>query len=141
MSSLSMLKRVGLKATLPRLRVLDLFQDSLQRHMSAEEVYRKLLQKQVDIGLATVYRVLTQLEQSGLLKQARLQSGRAFFELDDGQHHDHLVCVDCGHIREFSNQAVEQHKEQIAESMGFALSDHTMVLYGSCSMPDCEART
>ncbi|MCX5592785.1 ferric iron uptake transcriptional regulator [Alcaligenes endophyticus] len=140
MSGLDILKRAGLKATLPRLRVLTLFQESEQRHMSAEEVYRELLAKEVDIGLATVYRVLTQLEDAGLLKQAHLQSGRAFYELDDGRHHDHLVCLDCGHIREFFNNDVEQRKEKIAQSLGFELSDHTMVLYGSCSQPDCEAR-
>ncbi len=141
MSGLDKLKRAGLKATLPRLRVLTLFQESERRHMGAEEVYRELIAKDIDIGLATVYRVLTQLEEAGLLKQAHLQSGRAFYELDDGHHHDHLVCLDCGHIREFFNDDVEQRKEQIAESLGFELSDHTMVLYGSCSQVDCEARS
>src|SRR5664279_4571841 len=101
MSNSSELKTIGLKATLPRLKILEIFQSSDQRHMSAEDVYRQLLGEHVDIGLATVYRVLTQFEQAGLLARNHFDSGKAVFELNEGRHHDHLVCLQCGRVEEF----------------------------------------
>ena len=106
------LKNIGLKATVPRLKILEIFQTSEERHLSAEDVYRILLAEHMDIGLATVYRVLTQFEQAGLLSRNNFESGKAIYELNEGKHHDHLVCLDCGHILEFENDEIEALQEK-----------------------------
>jgi len=130
------LKSAGLKATLPRLKILELFQDSKQRHLSAEDVYRLLLEHDADIGLATVYRVLTQFEQAGLLNRSQFEGGKAVFELDEGEHHDHMVCTQCGRVEEFVDDVIESRQKAIAQRHGFELSDHAMALYGKCR--DCQ---
>ncbi|TSH93108.1 ferric iron uptake transcriptional regulator [Verticiella sediminum] len=140
MSDAGELKRAGLKATLPRLRILDLFEETDQRHLSADDVYRLLLEKDVEIGLATVYRVLTQLQHAGLLKHARFDAGKAVYELDDGEHHDHLVCTDCGRVQEFHDEVIEQYQHRTARRLGFELGDHTLILYGRCTSTDCKHR-
>lgn len=138
MSKASDLKDAGLKATGPRLKILNLFENSDQRHMSAEEVYRVLLDDQDDVGLATVYRVLTQFEQAGLLVRHHFESGKAVFELNQGGHHDHLVCVKCGKVDEFYDVEIEKRQDAIAERHHFLIQDHAMYLYGVCA--DCQAR-
>jgi Fur family ferric uptake transcriptional regulator len=131
---------MGLKATLPRLKVLELFQERRHRHMSAEDVYRELLAEQQDIGLATVYRVLTQFEQAGILKRSNFESGKSVFELNEGQHHDHLVCLQCGRVEEFFDPEIERRQQRIAEDRGFALQDHALALYANCTKADCPHR-
>jgi Fur family ferric uptake transcriptional regulator len=140
MASPQSLKNMGLKATLPRLKILDLFQRSNERHMTAEDVYRLLLTEELDVGLATIYRVLTQFEQAGLLKRHHFESGKAVFELNEGHHHDHIVCVDCGHVEEFFDPAIEERQHQIAAERGFKLRDHAMHLYAECAKKDCPNR-
>src|SRR6201982_2464731 len=115
------LKNIGLKATLPRLKILEIFQRSAVRHLTAEDVYRNLLTEQLDIGLATVYRVLTQFEQAGLLSRSNFESGKAVFELNEGKHHDHLVCFDCGRVEEFFDAEIESRQHWMAEARGFKL--------------------
>lgn len=127
----------GLKATLPRIKVLQIFQHSPQRHLSAEDVYKAALAEGADIGLATVYRVLTQFEQAGILARNHFESGKAVFELNEGRHHDHLVCVVCGRVEEFYDGEIEQRQRQIAEEHGFTLQEHALALYGVCSSPAC----
>ena len=134
------LKSMGLKATLPRLKILELFRAGRQRHMSAEDVYRELLAVNEDVGLATVYRVLTQFEQAGLLKRSNFESGKAVFELDQGSHHDHLVCLQCGRVEEFVDSGIEQRQQAIARERGFELQDHALALYGNCLKTDCPHR-
>lgn len=134
------LKTLGLKATLPRLRILELFQVRRLRHISAEEVYRELLAEQQDIGLATVYRVLTQFEQAGILKRSNFESGKSVYELDEGQHHDHLVCLQCGRVEEFFDEEIERRQQRIAEDRGFTLQDHALALYANCTKPACPHR-
>jgi Fur family ferric uptake transcriptional regulator len=140
MSSTSELKSIGLKATLPRLKILEIFQQGRHRHMSAEDVYRELLAENQDIGLATVYRVLTQFEQAGLLKRSNFESGKAVFELDQGEHHDHLVCLQCGRVEEFYDAEIEKRQRLVAQEHGFSLQDHTLALYAVCAKADCEHR-
>ncbi len=135
------LKNIGLKATVPRLKILEIFQTSEQRHLSAEDVYRILLNEQMDIGLATVYRVLTQFEQAGLLSRNNFESGKAIFELNEGKHHDHLVCIDCGRVEEFYDSEIERRQQSIASERGFALQEHALSLYGSCTKHDCPHKT
>lgn len=132
------LKKAGLKATLPRLRVLEILETSDKRHMSAEDVYRAMLDAEQDIGLATIYRVLTQFETAGLVVRHHFEEGHAVFELDSGQHHDHLVCVSCGKIVEFLDRTIENRQDKIAAEHGFEVSDHSLVLYGQCK--DCQKR-
>ena len=127
------LKDIGLKATGPRLKILSLFESHKQRHLSAEDVYRNLLAERVDIGLATIYRVLTQFEQAGLLIRHHFESGKAMFELNQGGHHDHIICVKCGTLEEFFDAAIEGRQEEIAEEHGFRLEEHAMYLYGVCA--------
>lgn len=127
------LKNIGLKATVPRLKILEIFQTSEERHMSAEDVYRILLAEHMDIGLATVYRVLTQFEQAGLLSRNNFESGKAIYELNEGKHHDHLVCLDCGRVEEFFDAEIEQRQQSIARARGFALQEHALSLYGNCT--------
>ncbi|AZG13422.1 MULTISPECIES: ferric iron uptake transcriptional regulator [Burkholderiaceae] len=134
------LKNIGLKATVPRLKILEIFQTSEQRHLSAEDVYRILLNEHMDIGLATVYRVLTQFEQAGLLSRNNFESGKAIFELNEGKHHDHLVCLDCGRVEEFFDGDIEQRQQSIARERGFALQEHALSLYGNCTKNDCPHR-
>lgn len=134
------LKNIGLKATVPRLKILEIFQTSEHRHLSAEDVYRILLNEHMDIGLATVYRVLTQFEQAGLLSRNNFESGKAIFELNEGKHHDHLVCLDCGRVEEFFDSDIEQRQQRIARERGFALQEHALSLYGNCTKNDCPHR-
>lgn len=136
MNSLEELKSTGLKATLPRLKILEIFQKSERRHLAAEDVYRLLIEQQSDIGLATVYRVLTQFEQAGILVRSNFEGNKAIFELDDGNHHDHLVCVSCGKVVEFHDPTIEKRQMAIAKKHGFAITDHELTLYGRCS--DCQ---
>ncbi|MBB5019198.1 Fur family ferric uptake transcriptional regulator [Chitinivorax tropicus] len=136
MSKASDLKDIGLKATAPRLKILNLFETSDQRHMTAEDVYRLLIAEDLDIGLATVYRVLTQFEQAGLLVRHHFESGKAVFELNQGSHHDHLVCVKCGKVEEFFDAEIEKRQDAIAKKHGFAIESHSMYLYGLCK--DCQ---
>ncbi len=131
------LKSTGLKATLPRLKILEVFQRSKQRHMTAEDVFRVLLEERSDIGLATVYRVLMQFEQAGLLSRSNFESGKAVFELNEGQHHDHMVCLDCGRVEEFFDEEIERRQHAIAESKGFKLQDHALALYANCLTVNC----
>lgn len=141
MGTTSDLKSSGLKATLPRLRILNLFETSPVRHLSADDVYRMLMQESVDIGLATVYRVLTQFEQAGLLRRHHFESGKAVFELNQGGHHDHIVCLQCGHVEEFFNPEIERLQDEIARENGFSLQQHSMALYADCLRKDCPNRT
>lgn len=134
------LKNIGLKATLPRLKILEIFQQSEVRHLTAEDVYRNLLHEQLDIGLATVYRVLTQFEQAGLLSRSNFESGKAVFELNEGSHHDHLVCLDCGRVEEFFDAEIESRQQAIAKARGFKLQEHSLAMYGSCTTEDCPHR-
>ena len=137
MSESKDLRNIGLKATLPRLKVLDLFQHSPQRHLSAEDVYKMLLGENADIGLATVYRVLTQFEQAGLLVRHHFESGKAVFELNEGTHHDHLVCLQCGRVEEFLDTEIERRQARIAKDRGFNIHDHSLYLYADCVKPNC----
>lgn len=141
MSDSSELRNIGLKATLPRLKVLELFQASKQRHMTAEDVYKLLLNENADIGLATVYRVLTQFEQAGLLQRHHFEGGRAVFELDEGRHHDHLVCLQCGKVEEFYDAEIEKRQHKIAKDRGFNLHDHSLYLYADCTKVKCTHRS
>jgi Fur family ferric uptake transcriptional regulator len=132
------LKTTGLKVTTPRLKVLDIFHRASTRHLTAEDVYRALLADQVDIGLATVYRVLTQFEQAGILARSNFESGKAVFELNEGSHHDHLVCLDCGRVEEFFDAQIEDRQHKIAQEKGFRLQEHALSLYGHCTREDCD---
>ena len=134
------LKSIGLKATLPRLKILELFQTSKQRHLTAEDVYRQLLLANEDIGLATVYRVLMQFEQADILKRSHFESEKAVYELNEGQHHDHLVCLDCGRVEEFHDPDIEALQEKIAKREGFELADHALSLYAHCKRKNCAHR-
>lgn len=131
------LRNMGLKATLPRLKVLDLFQNSKQRHMTAEDVYKLLLEENADIGLATVYRVLTQFEQAGLLMRHHFESGKAVFELNEGGHHDHLVCLQCGRVEEFFDGEIERRQAKIAKDRGFTIHEHSLYIYADCTKERC----
>jgi Fur family ferric uptake transcriptional regulator len=131
------LRTMGLKATLPRLKVLELFQSAKVRHMSAEDVYKLLLNENADIGLATVYRVLTQFEQAGLLQRHHFEGGRAVFELNEGSHHDHLVCLQCGKVEEFYDAEIEKRQQKIARDRGFSLNEHSLYLYADCTRNNC----
>lgn len=135
------LKTIGLKATLPRLRILELFEKSTVRHLSAEDVYRILLNEGTDTGLATVYRVLTQFEQAGLLVRHHFEGGKAVFELNRGDHHDHLVCIQCGHVEEFNDPEIEKRQIKIAEARGFKIHDHSLHLYADCTKRNCPHKT
>ncbi len=131
------LKASGLKATLPRLKILEIFQSSTVRHLTAEDVYKILLTENMDVGLATVYRVLTQFEQAGLLHRNHFESGKAIFELNEGSHHDHLVCLDCGRVEEFFDDQIEKRQHAIAEERGFSIAEHSLALYGNCTKVNC----
>ncbi|TXH62256.1 ferric iron uptake transcriptional regulator [Piscinibacter sp.] len=134
------LKNSGLKATLPRLKVLEVFQKSSQRHMSAEDVYKHLLTEGADVGLATVYRVLMQFEQAGILSRNHFEAGKAVFELNEGKHHDHLVCLDCGRVEEFFDPEIEKRQRAVAQARGFELQEHSLALYAACTKKHCPHR-
>lgn len=140
MSNIDELKSTGLKATLPRLKILEIFQAGRQRHMTAEDVFRVLLEERSDIGLATVYRVLTQFEQAGLLNRSNFESGKAVYELNEGQHHDHLVCLDCGRVEEFYDAEIEKRQHDVAHAKGFAIADHSLSIYANCTKTECPHR-
>ena len=137
MTQIDELKNNGLKATLPRLKILEVFQRGQQRHMTAEDVFRLLLSENTDIGLATVYRVLMQFEQAGILSRNHFESGKAVYELNEGQHHDHLVCLDCGRVEEFFDAEIERRQQDIASAKGFEIADHALSLYGHCTRKPC----
>ena len=130
------LKNTGLKTTLPRLKILNLFEQSSVRHLSAEDVYKELLNEGEDIGLATVYRVLTQFEQAGLLERHHFESGKAVFELKSDGHHDHLVCLQCGKVEEFYDAEIEKRQMAVAKERGFKLQEHSLSLYADCIKTD-----
>jgi Fur family transcriptional regulator, ferric uptake regulator len=136
-SSPSHLRTIGLKATLPRLRILELFEKSEVRHLSAEDVYKILLKEGTDTGLATVYRVLTQFEQAGLLVRHHFESGKAVYELNQGGHHDHLVCLQCGRVEEFYDKAIEKRQIAVAKERGFAIHEHSLHIYAECTKANC----
>ncbi len=137
MSNADDLKSSGLKATLPRIKILDVFQRTNQRHMTAEDVFKALLNEGADIGLATVYRVLMQFEQAGILSRNHFESGKAVFELNEGKHHDHLVCLDCGRVEEFYDPEIEKRQHSVALARGFELQDHALSLYAVCTKTAC----
>jgi len=134
------LKNTGLKTTLPRLKILNLFEQSSVRHLSAEDVYKELLTEGEDIGLATVYRVLTQFEQAGLLERHHFESGKAVFELKSDGHHDHLVCLQCGRVEEFYDAEIEKRQKDIAKDRGYKLQEHSLSLYADCIKTNCPDR-
>ena len=140
MTNIDELKNTGLKATIPRLKILEVFQRSSERHLTAEDVYRVLLQERSDVGLATVYRVLAQFEQASILSRSHFESGKAVYELNEGQHHDHLVCLDCGKVEEFYDAEIENRQHAVAKSKGFAISDHALSLYATCTKENCANR-
>ncbi|HUK05273.1 MAG TPA: ferric iron uptake transcriptional regulator [Burkholderiales bacterium] len=140
MSSSQSLKDIGLKATLPRRRILELFETSKVRHLSAEDVYKALIAEGMDVGLATVSRVLTQFEPAGLLARQHFETGKAVFELNQGGHHDHLVCLQCGKVEEFYDADIEKRQGEIARKSGFELRGHSLALYGDCTRTDCPSR-
>jgi Fur family transcriptional regulator, ferric uptake regulator len=140
MSNIHELKNTGLKATVPRLKILEVFQRGTQRHMTAEDVFRVLLQERSDVGLATVYRVLTQFEQASILTRSNFESGKAVFELNEGQHHDHLVCLDCGKVEEFYDPEIEERQRIVAKAKGFVIADHALSLYANCNKDKCPNR-
>jgi Fur family transcriptional regulator, ferric uptake regulator len=140
MANIDELKSTGLKATLPRLKILDVFQKGAQRHMTAEDVFRVLLEERSDIGLATVYRVLTQFEQAGILTRSHFESGKAVYELNEGTHHDHLVCLDCGRVEEFYDAEIEKRQHAVAKTQGFMIAEHALSLYAHCTKDPCPNR-
>lgn len=127
------LKEAGLKATLPRMHILQIIRSSESRHLSAEDVYHRILSQGLDVGLATVYRVLAQLEGAGLLSRNVFDGGKAVFEINEGHHHDHLICLECGRVDEFHNEAIEKLQSEVAAAQGYELADHRLALYGYCA--------
>jgi len=140
MTKIDELKSTGLKATAPRLKILEIFQTSQQRHMTAEDVFRTLLEERSDVALATVYRVLAQFEQADLLVRSHFESGKAVYELNEGHHHDHLVCLDCGRVEEFYDAQIEQRQHTVANTKGFQIADHALSLYAHCIKQACPHR-
>ena len=126
------LKKAGLKITTPRRKILEIMENAKDHHVSAEDIYRVLLESGEEIGLATVYRVLTQFEEAGLIMRHRFESGQSVFELDSGAHHDHLVCVECGRVMEFVDELIEARQTEIAQKTGFTITDHSLTIYGVC---------
>lgn len=131
------IKQAGLKVTLPRMKILSMLQRQRGVHLTAEEIYRTLVEAGEEIGLATVYRVLTQFELSGLVKRHHFESGQSVFEINQGDHHDHILCVDCGRIEEFCDEIIEMRQQAIAQQLGFELAEHSLILYGHCTRSDC----
>lgn len=140
MTNIDELKSTGLKATLPRLKILEIFQKGKQRHMTAEDVFRVLIVDRSDVGLATVYRVLAQFEQADILSRSHFEGGKAVYELNEGQHHDHLVCLDCGRVEEFYDAQIEQRQHEVAKTKGFTIADHALSLYANCITANCPNR-
>jgi len=140
MASTQQLKTIGLKATGPRLRILSLFEHSGQRHLTAEDVYRMLVMDNVDVGLATVYRVLTQFEQAGLLIRHHFDNDKAVYELNQGGHHDHLLCIQCGKVEEFYDPEIERRQHAVAAERGYKLAEHALHLYVECVKENCPNR-
>ena len=140
MTNIDELKSTGLKVTVPRLKILEVFQRATQRHMSAEDVFRVLLQERSDVGLATVYRVLTQFEQAGILNRNQFEGGKSVYELNVGQHHDHIVCLDCGQVEEFYDPEIELRQQAVAKLKGFTITDHALSLYATCNKAQCPNR-
>ncbi len=132
------LKKAGLKITLPRVKILDMLEKNSKRHLTAEDVYKALIKSGEDVGLATVYRVLTQFEAAGLVKRHHFEEGHSVFELDAGEHHDHIVCVECGKVDEFIDDVIEQRQEEIASKAGYTITDHSLYIYGVCG--ECQAK-
>ena len=132
------LRKVGLKVTLPRMKILEMLENSETRHLSAEDVYKALLESGEEIGLATVYRVLTQFESAGLVARHHFEGGHSMFELNEGDHHDHILCVKCGRVDEFMDETIEKRQRQIAQDAGYEITDHSLYIYGIC--PDCRAK-
>lgn len=128
----SQLKQAGLKITHPRVKILNILENSNKRHWSAEDVYKELISAKEEVGIATVYRVLTQFESAGIISRHHFEGGHSVFELEDGEHHDHLVCISCGMVVEFHDSVIEERQEKLAESKGFTLTDHSLYLYGKC---------
>lgn len=141
MSTSKDLKTAGLKATLPRLKILNLFENGNVRHLSAEDVYKILINEGMDVGLATVYRVLTQFEQAGLLTRHHFETGKAVFELNQGGHHDHLVCLQCSRVEEFYDPEIEKRQIKVAEKLGFSIREHSLYLYADCTKTNCPHKT
>ena len=135
------LKNVGLKATTPRLKILNLFETSDVRHLTAEDVYKILLADNEDVGLATVYRVLTQFEQAGLLIRHHFEGDKAVFELNRGEHHDHLVCLQCGKVEEFYDPEIEKRQDRVAKERGFIVREHSLYLFADCTKQNCPNKT
>ena len=135
------IRNAGLKVTLPRLKILEVLEGTGSRHMSAEDVYRELLGRGEEIGLATVYRVLTQFEGAGLVARHHFEGGQSVFELNRGEHHDHIVCVQCGRVEEFFDETIEKRQRSIARDRGFAINDHSLIIYGDCRRKDCPSRS
>ena len=131
------LRNAGLKVTLPRLKILEMLEHSEDRHLSAEEIYRRLMDSGEEIGLATVYRVLTQFETAGLVMRHHFEGGHAVFELESGHHHDHIVCLRCGHVDEFRDEVIERRQREKARELGYKLMDHSLIMYGECQQADC----
>jgi len=140
MTNIDELKSTGLKATIPRLKILEVFQRGGQRHMSAEDVFRVLLQERADVGLATVYRVLMQFEQASILSRSQFEGGKSVYELNEGQHHDHIVCLDCGQVEEFFDPEIELRQQAVAKLKGFTITDHALSLYATCNKAQCPNR-
>ena len=134
------IRSAGLKVTLPRVKILEVLEDSAGRHMSAEDVFKALLERGQEIGLATVYRVLTQFEGAGLVVRHHFEGGQSVFELNRGGHHDHIVCVQCGRVEEFCDDVIEKRQREVAEARGFTINHHSLIIYGDCTRPDCPAR-
>jgi len=134
------LKTIGLKATLPRLKILNLFENSDVRHLTAEDVYKVLLKEGMDIGLATIYRVLTQFEQAGILMRHHFEGGKAVFELNEGGHHDHIVCIQCGQVEEFFDSEIEKRQTKVAKERGFHIHEHSLQIYADCIKTNCPNR-
>ncbi|HHJ11806.1 MAG TPA: ferric iron uptake transcriptional regulator [Chromatiales bacterium] len=132
------LKKAGLKVTLPRMKILEILQNADKKHLSAEDIYKRLLEAGEEIGLATVYRVLTQFEAANLVTRHHFEGGQAVFELEQGEHHDHLVCIKCGKVEEFLNETIESCQQKIADNAGYRITDHSLIIYGVC--PDCQER-
>lgn len=132
MNSATELKKAGLRSTMPRLKILDVLENASNRHMAAEDVYKQLLEMDEDIGLATVYRVLTQFENAGLVIRHSFEGGRSVFELNDEGHHDHMLCLECGEVFEFIDKTIEERQRHVAKDMGFVLEEHSLHLYGIC---------
>ncbi len=134
------LKQAGLKVTLPRMKILNILQQQPSAHLTAEAIFQALGGSGEEIGLATVYRVLTQFEASGLVKRYHFESGQSVFEINQGGHHDHMLCLDCGRIEEFCDEEIGRRQRIIAQRLGFELAEHSLILYGRCSRPDCANR-